>query len=160
MTDDEFTALLTQNEWLLYHIGYTFAKGDEEALRDLYQEMVCNLWSSRSQYRGDCSMKNWMYRVALNTAISLWRKEVRRPLFVPLPDEMEQWLRDEPDDPLRVELYRLIDLLPKADQALIYMYIDGATEEEMAETLGITTSAVGVRIHRIKQKLKNLNDKV
>lgn len=160
MTDDEFTALLTQNEWLLYHIGYTFAKGDEEALRDLYQEMVCNLWSSRSQYRGDCSMKNWMYRVALNTAISLWRKEVRRPLFVPLPDEMEQWLRDEPDDPLRVELYRLIDLLPKADRALIYMYIDGATEEEMAETLGITTSAVGVRIHRIKQKLKNLNDKV
>ena len=160
MTDDEFTALLTQNEWLLYHIGYTFAKGDEEALRDLYQEMVCNLWSSRSQYRGDCSMKNWMYRVALNTAISLWRKEVRRPLFVPLPDEMEQLLRDEPDDPLRVELYRLIDLLPKADRALIYMYIDGATEEEMAETLGITTSAVGVRIHRIKQKLKNLNDKV
>ena len=154
MSDEEFTALLSQNEWLLYHIGYTFAKGDAEALRDLYQEMVCNLWSSRSQYRGDCSPKNWMYRVALNTAVSLWRKEVRQPRVVPLPEEMEQWLRDEPADPLRDELYRLIDLLPKADQALIYMYIDGASEVEMAETLGITTSAVGVRIYRIKQKLK------
>ena len=159
MSDEEFTTLLSHNERLLYHIGYTFAKGDEDALRDLYQEMVCNLWRSRNKYRGDCSPKNWIYRVALNTALSLWRKEAKRPRVVPLPEEMEQWLRDEPADPLRDELYRLIDLLPKADQALIYMYIDGATEEEMAETLGITTSAVGVRIHRIKQKLKNLNDK-
>ncbi|MBO4600387.1 MAG: sigma-70 family RNA polymerase sigma factor, partial [Bacteroidales bacterium] len=127
MSDEDFIELLTQNEWLLYHIGYTFAKGDSEVLRDLYQEMVCNLWSSRNQFRGDCSPKNWMYRVALNTAISLWRKEVRQPRFIPLPVEMEQWLRDEPDNPLRDELYRLIDLLPKADQALIYLYIDGAS---------------------------------
>ena len=99
-----------------------------------------------------------MYRVALNTAISLWRKEVRQPRVVPLPEEMEQWLRDEPADPLRDELYRLIDLLPKADKALIYMYIDGASEVEIATVMGITTTAVGVRIHRIKQKLKKLND--
>ena len=157
MTDDEFTALLAQNEWLLYHIGYTFAKGDREALRDLYQEMVCNLWSSRGQYRGDCSPKNWMYRVALNTAISLWRKEVKRPRAVPLPDDIEQWLRDEPDNPLYDELYRLIDLLPKADQALLYLYIDNNNEVEIASILGISPSAVGVRIHRIKQKLKNMH---
>ena len=69
MTDDEFTTLLEQNEWLLYHIGYTFAKGNRENLRDLYQEMVCNLWSNRRQYQGDCSPKNWMYSVALKTAI-------------------------------------------------------------------------------------------
>ena len=157
MTDDEFTTLLEQNEWLLYHIGYTFAKGNREDLRDLYQEMVCNLWSNRRQYQGDCSPKNWMYRVALNTAISLWRKESRKPQFIPMPEELEQQLRDEPDNPLIDELYQLIEQLPKADQALIYLYIDGNSEAEISEILGISTSAVGVRIHRIKQKLKEMH---
>ena len=132
MTDDEFTTLLEQNEWLLYHIGYTFAKGNREDLRDLYQEMVCNLWSNRRQYQGDCSPKNWMYRVALNTAISLWRKETKKPQTIPLPEEMEQQLRNEPDNPLIDELYQLIEQLPKADQALIYLYIDGNSEAVMA----------------------------
>ena len=159
MTDDEFTTLLEQNEWLLYHIGYTFAKGNREDLRDLYQEMVCNLWSNRRQYQGDCSPKNWMYRVALNTAISLWRKESRKPQFIPLPEELEQQRRDEPDNPLLNELYQLIDLLPKADRALIYLYIDGVSETEMASILGISPSSVGVRIHRIKQKLRDLRNK-
>ena len=126
-------------------------------LRDLYQEMVCNLWSNRRQYQGDCSPKNWMYRVALNTAISLWRKETKKPQTIPLPEEMEQQLRNEPDNPLIDELYQLIEQLPKADQALIYLYIDGNSEAEISEILGISTSAVGVRIHRIKQKLKEMH---
>ena len=57
------------------------------------------------------------------------------------------------------ELYQLIDLLPKADRALIYLYIDGVSETEMASILGISPSSVGVRIHRIKQKLRDLRNK-
>lgn len=159
MLEEDFIALLEQNEWLLYHIAITFSKGDKEAMRDLYQDMVCNLWLGRQQYRGECSPKNWMYRVALNTAISLWRKEIRHPRVMPLPPELEQQLRDEPDNPLLDELYRLIDLLPKADQALLFLYIDGATEAEISVVLGISPSAVGVRIHRIKQKMKEIVNK-
>ena len=95
--------------------------------------------------------------MALNTAISLWRKETKKPQTIPLPEEMEQQLRNEPDNPLIDELYQLIEQLPKADQALIYLYIDGNSEAEISEILGISTSAVGVRIHRIKQKLKEMH---
>ena len=69
---------------------------------------------------------------------------------------MEDTVADEPSNPMYGELYRLIDLLPKDDQALVFLYIDGATEEEMASVLGISKSNVGVRIHRVKQKLVKL----
>ena len=69
---------------------------------------------------------------------------------------MEDTVADEPSAPIYDELYRLIDLLPKDDQALVFLYIDGATEEEMASVLGISQTNVGVRIHRVKQKLSKL----
>ena len=69
---------------------------------------------------------------------------------------MEDTVADELSNPLYDELYRLIDLLSKDDQALVFLYIDGATEEEMASVLGISKSNVGVRIHRVKQKLSKL----
>ena len=69
---------------------------------------------------------------------------------------MEETVADESPNPLYDELYRLIDLLPKDDQALVFLYIDGATEGEMASVLGISQSNVGVRIHRVKQKLSKL----
>lgn len=156
MDIDEFLKLIAQHERLIYSICGTFAKGDREAMRDLYQEIMYSLWRSREHYRGDCSPKNWLCRVALNTAISLWRKDSVRPKLIPLPQEMEQWLTEENHTGMYDELYGLIDLLPKAEQALLFLYLDGASEKDMSEALGISTTAVGVRIHRIKKKLVNL----
>ena len=133
MTDDEFIAQLSQHERLLHSISVTFARGDAEVEKDIYQEILYNLWRTRDRYNGQCSIKNWLYRVG-----------------------MEDTVAEEPSSPLYDELYRLIDLLPKDDQALVFLYIDGATEEEMASVLGISKSNVGVRIHRVKQKLVKL----
>lgn len=156
MDEDEFLALLAQNELLLYSICISFSKGDAERVRDLYQEIVCNLWSAHGRYRGECSPKNWFYRVALNTAISLQRKERVRPATIPLPEDLELLIIEEQDDPIYEELYMLIEQLPKVDQALLFLYIDGATEEEMAAVLGISPSGIGSRIYRIKKKLIDL----
>lgn len=157
MTDQEFLELLSRHERLIYSICTTFAKGDREEMNDLYQEILCTLWENRSRFRGECSGKNWLYRVGLNTAISSWRKLTRRPTTVPLPSEMEQWLKDDAADPLKEELYKLIDRLPKADQSLLFLYIDGNSHKEIAEIMGISESNVSIRIHRIKQKLKTYN---
>jgi len=158
MTDDQFIAHLEQYQRLLHSISVTFARGDADTEQDIYQEILFNLWRYRHRYNGDCSVKNWFYRVGLNTAISLWRKEKKRPPTTPITSALADLTPDIPADPLRQELYRLIDLLPKDDQAVIYLYIDGASEAEMASVLGISTSNVGVRIHRIKQKLKQLKN--
>ena len=158
MTDDQFIAHLEQYQRLLHSISVTFARGDADTEQDIYQEILFNLWRYRHRYNGDCSVKNWFYRVGLNTAISLWRRDKKRPDTVPITPELADIHPDTPDDPLRRELYHLIDLLPKDDQAVIYLYIDGASEAEMASVLGISTSNVGVRIHRIKQKLKQLKN--
>ncbi|MBR1835465.1 MAG: sigma-70 family RNA polymerase sigma factor [Bacteroidales bacterium] len=158
MTEADFIANLAQYERLLHSISVTFARGDTDAEKDIYQEILYNLWRYRDRYNGDCSIKNWFYRVGLNTAISLWRKDKKRPATTPITDELSDHLADTPADPLRRELYRLIDLLPKDDQAIVYLYIDGASEEEMASVLGITKTNVGVRLHRIKNKLKKLKN--
>ena len=156
MTDDEFIAQLSQHERLLHSISVTFARGDAEVEKDIYQEILYNLWRTRDRYNGQCSIKNWFYHVGLNTSISLWRQEKKRVQTTPITPLMAESVADEPSAPLYDELYRLIDLLPKDDQALVFLYIDGATEEEMASVLGISQSNVGVRIHRVKQKLSKL----
>ena len=140
MTDDEFIAQLSQHERLLHSISVTFARGDAEVEKDIYQEILYNLWRTRDRYNGQCSIKNWLYRVGLNTAISLWRQEKKRVQTTPITPLMEDTVAEEPSSP----------------QALVFLYIDGATEEEMASVLGISKSNVGVRIHRVKQKLSKL----
>ena len=84
-------------------------------------------------------------------------KKTGDPNSYPCPTKWSSSCATNPTTPLLNELYQLIDLLPKADRALIYLYIDGNSEAEIAAILGISPSAVGVRIHRIKQKLKDLN---
>ena len=157
--DSEFDKMLKENMGIILSICATFTGRKTDKMKDLYQDIVCRLWEGWGKFRNDSKVSTWVYRVALNTAISLWRKESRKPQFIPLPEELEQQLRDEPDNPLLNELYQLIDLLPKADRALIYLYIDGVSETEMASILGISPSSVGVRIHRIKQKLRDLRNK-
>ena len=119
MTDDEFIAQLSQHERLLHSISVTFARGDAEVEKDIYQEILYNLWRTRDRYNGQCSIKNWLYRVGLNTAISLWRQEKKRVQTTPITPLMEETVADEPSAPLYDELYRLIDHLTKNDQALV-----------------------------------------
>lgn len=157
MTDDEFLQVLKQNERLLYSICHTFCRANREEMQDLYQDILFGLWRSRNSYQNLCSAKNWIYRVALNTAITLRRKKSVRPVLIPLPEDMEFWLAEEDTDNLHEELYALIDQLSNTDKALIFLYLDGASEHDMAETMGLSVSNIGTRVHRIKQKLKTLN---
>lgn len=127
--------------------------------QDLFQEIVLQLWKSYPGFKGDSKVSTWMYRVALNTAITRLQKNKRRPdnfrlssddHSVPIPDDKRI------DIEYGHELQRAIDLLNKFDKALMMLYLDEKTYKEMGEIMGITESNIGVKINRIKIKLKDI----
>lgn len=156
--EDTFLELISQNQTRLRKICRAYAR-DAEAASDLYQDILVQVWRSLPLFEGEARPDTWLYRVALNTALSDQRKQrVRReaaldpahplrPARPPQPDERLQ--RDE-----RLErLYAAIDRLNRVDRALVMLYLDERSYREISQVLGISESAVGVKLHRIKKKL-------
>jgi RNA polymerase sigma-70 factor (ECF subfamily) len=158
--EHEFLALVRANEGRLRHICRVYGR-DVEARKDLYQEIMFQLWRSLPSFAGAATIDTWVYRVALNTALTHAR---RRPAHVetPLDDDTEAAVSaaspeagDEAPE-LREQserLYAAIDRLNAVDRMLVTMYLDDRSYREMAEVIGITESNVGVKLHRIKKLL-------
>ena len=150
----EFVRVIQENEALIYKVSkvYTNTREDEQ---DLYQEIVYQLWKSFGSFRNESKLSTWMYRIALNTAISNLNKEKRNGRFLPI----NEWVlnRTDPDDLLREErfelLYAHIRELSTVEKAIILLYLEGKSYEEMAVITGFTTTNIGTRLGRIKQKL-------
>ena len=162
--ETEFVQTIKQHEPLIYKVCYLFAHRDCEGslamddVRDIYQDVVCALWQSRRRFRGDSTVKTWIYRVALNTVVSHHRRKIKEPIIRPMPDNLADTLPYSGNDEIIERLYHLISRLPAKDQKIVYLYIDGLSTEEIAVTLGITPSAAGVRLHRIKKTLIQMNN--
>ena len=135
-----------------------FTDRQPESVREMYQEAVCALWEAWPRFRGESKESTWVYRIALNTAVTQLRHRSRQPRLVELTDEMERTLREEKTDALVDRLYTLIDRLAPPDRALILLYLDKLPEREIATVTGISEGNVRLRIHRIKQKLIALNN--
>lgn len=140
--------------------AYTLAAEDCE---DLAQEILLQVWRSLPQFEGRASAATWFYRVALNTALSWHRKEDRRrarqqpllePEEVPIvgPSSGEQLIEREVVE----RLYEAIRQLPKADAALLLLYLDDLSYRQMAEVLGISEGHVGVKLNRARKALGEL----
>jgi RNA polymerase sigma-70 factor (ECF subfamily) len=151
---NEFVRVIQENEALIYKVSkvYTNSREDEQ---DLYQEIVYQLWKSFGSFRHESKLSTWMYRIALNTAISNLNNEKRKGKFLPISD----WVlnRTETDDPVREErfelLYAHIRELSTVEKGIILLYLEGKSYEEMAAITGFTTTNIGTRLGRIKQKL-------
>lgn len=138
-----------------------------EECEDLVQEILLQLWRSLPQFQGRASASTWVYRVALNTALSWHRKEGRRrarqqPLLEPedLPtteaDSAEQFHQRE----VLEQLYAAIRQLPKAEAALVLLYLEDLSYRDIAEVLGISESNVGVKLNRARKALGELMKEV
>ena len=163
MTDhadhDRFLALLGEHKKILYKVAYTYCRQAEDR-RDLVQDMIVQLWKSFASFDPErVRFSTWMYTVAMNVAISFYRGEERRiRADLPLEDygidiAGADQVFDEAGDNLRV-LHQLIGELDEMSRALILLFLDGFSHEEIARTLGITPSNVATRIGRLKQKLQ------
>lgn len=150
----EFITLLNQHQRIIYKVCNLYM--DQHADReDLFQEITLQAWKAYANFRGDAKFSTWLYRVALNTAITFFRKEKRKPDIYTtdiLPDQQ----MDQPD-PIEEQLkimYAAIGQLSKIDKALVMLYLEDYNYQEIGEMMGITANNVAVKMNRVKTKLK------
>lgn len=155
--EKEFVQLVKDNQGLIIKVSrlYTNTVEDEQ---DLFQEIVLQLWKSYESFKGQSKISTWMYRVALNTAITLFRKKIKAPdtdeisefhfkNFLDVDDEKEQQVS---------LLYKVIKMLPNIERAIVTMYLDDLPYKEIADNLGITEVNARVKMNRLKKTLKEL----
>ena len=134
-------------------------ENDHDARNDLFQEIVLQLWKSFNSFRGEAKITTWMYRIALNTAISGYRKQTRLVKTEDLQEMhfniSEQYSADEKEEDIQ-KLQWAIRQLSEIERAMIMMALEEVPYEEIAETIGITQNNVRVRMNRIREKLRKL----
>ena len=156
--NDRFVLLLEEHKRILYKVASVYCS-DAEDRRDLVQEMVIQLWRSFPRYDDQLKFSTWMYRIAMNVAISFLRSEGRKRETVALEqvDVIDVAAADrvlgEAGDDFRL-LQRLVSRLDEMSRALIVLYLEGYSHAEIAEILGISATNVGTRINRIKNRLR------
>ena len=152
-----FVEVVRRHERLIRKVCRLYEDSDEDR-KDLFQEIVYQLWRSYGSYRGEAKISTWVYRVALNTAVTALRRERTRPELVPLAAEHDLSADDgEPDAHERsertLELERVLRRLTRVERGIVALYLEGLDYGEIAQTLGLTPSNVGVKLHRIRAKL-------
>ena len=156
--EKDFLELINNNRALIFKVCNIYCS-DPEYRRDLFQEVVLQLWRSFPGFRKESAHSTWIYRIALNTAISNFRKESRKPesMSIRLADfEIPDMSGGNDEKERRNALHLTIDKLNPLEKAIIMLYLDEKSYEEISEIIGISTSNVGVRLNRIKIKLSEL----
>ena len=141
--------------------AYTNSQDDFE---DYYQEVCLQIWRSKDNFRGQCQWSTWVYRISLNVCLTLLRKRKSngKTYFVSdvLPDTITTENRAFEDESLN-QLYVAIKHLSEVDRALILLYLEEKSYQEIADILGTNANNIGVRVNRIKERLKKLlNEKL
>ena len=156
--DARFADLLRENKAILHKVAFAYCYNADDR-RDLVQEMAIQLWRSFPRFDGRVKFSTWAYRVSMNVAVSWLRSDHRRVRETVPIEELEQEIAaagsafDEASDNMRV-LRTLIGGLDELNRALILLYLDGHTAQEIGEILGITTSNVTTRVNRLKGQLQ------
>lgn len=160
--EKEFAKLIKENQGLVIKVSrlYTNTLEDEQ---DLFQEIVLQLWRSYDSFKGQSKISTWMYRVALNTAITLFRKKRKSPHTDELLDYHHSNFSDDEDTAQKQQqissLYKIIKMLPNVERAIVTMYLDDLPYRDIAENLGITEVNARVKMNRLKKTLKDLMEK-
>jgi RNA polymerase sigma-70 factor (ECF subfamily) len=155
----EFLQLMHKHQSIIHKTCFLYCrnKSDKE---DMYQEITLQLWKSFSSFKGQAAFSTWMYRVAINTAITMTRKP---NLFV---DSREvSVVPGETDNPIEVSedikiLYQAISRLNKVEKGIVLLWLEEKSYDEIAETFGITVKNVSVKLVRIKSKLGEIIKKI
>ena len=152
--ESEFTRIVSQYKNTIYTVCYMFSKSNEQ-LQDLSQEVLINLWRSLPKFEGKSSIKTWVWRVSLYTCISQERNKGRRNS---LPLEMDIDLYNDVDnDTMQIkQLHERINRLGMFDRAIILLWLENMTYQEIGSVVGISEKNVSVRLHRIKEQLKTM----
>mgnify|MGYP006146088605 CR=1 FL=1 len=154
MSEIEFLQLLSQNQGIIGKVCSIYCNQQED-YEDLFQEITYHAWKGYASFRGEAKFSTWLYRIALNTAISSFRK--RRPSidFVEvLPDTIFTGTNEI--DEQKQQLIAAIKQLNDGERAIIALYLEEMSYHEIAEVIGTNENNIGVKINRIKNKLHQI----
>lgn len=149
--ENKFTELLYQNQGILHKICNLYFNNRVEK-EDYQQELIIQLWKAFPSFNNQSKFSTWMYRVCLNAAIDIIRKERIQPQFIKLENQEADKIVDSINESSsnQEKLYQEINRLPDFDKAIITLYLDEFSYKEIAEIIGISEVNTGVKINRIK----------
>ncbi|MDC6388511.1 sigma-70 family RNA polymerase sigma factor [Maribacter sp. PR1] len=151
----DFADVIRKHQGLIYKVTSIYTNNEQDR-EDLFQEIVYQLWKYFDTFRNEAKISTWMYRVAMNTAITHLKKSKRSPSSVPLPEYLlsASDTKDEVFEERLKSLYLHIKQLNTLEKGLMLLLLEGKSYKEIASITGLNPSNVGTRISRIKQKLK------
>ena len=155
---DIFLDILEKNIGIIIKISRAYAKSAHDK-EDLINDITLELWKSFGRFKGESRISTWIYRVAINTSMNFNRKKKSDKLYFPSDlkqFENQNWITEPPDSSHSEILYQCIDELNQLNKAIILLYLDGNSHDEISEITGISKTNTGTRISRIKEQIKNL----
>lgn len=154
--EQQFAQTVTEHKSTIYTVCYMFSKNADE-VDDLFQEVLVNLWKGFRGFGHRSDVRTWIYRVALNTCISLDRKK-KRAAEVRLTMDINLF-EDRDEDTRQVDmLHRRISKLQPFDRAIVLLWLENISYDEIGQIVGITAKNVSVRLFRIKEQLKQMSN--
>lgn len=157
ISEKEFARIVREHKTTIYTVCYMFSK-DKEEVEDLFQEVLVAMWRGFDSFRGESALRSWIYRISLNTCISADRKKHRRADSVRL-DMNINLFSDTDDDSRQAQMLReRIGRLGVFDRAIILLWLENLSYDEIGAIVGITAKNVSVRLVRIREQLKNMSN--
>ncbi len=158
LNQESFIELIQTNRGIIHKVTNLYCYKEEDK-QDLFQEIIIQLWKSYEKFRGDAKFTTWMYRIALNTAITAIRKNTRTAHIIST-ETMPLEIQDMPYDYAREEqlaqMYKAIQQLNEIERGIVMLYLEDHSYEEMEDILGINQNNLRVKMNRIKDKLRKI----
>lgn len=152
----DFLDTIKENERAIYKLVRIYADQYDDQ-KDLYQEIIYQLWKSFHSFQGNSKISTWIYKVALNTSLEHINLKNKRSKTISIQDIGLQF-EENNDTQLEekiTEMYQYIKQLNEIDKAIVFLFLEGKSYDEIADIMGFTTTNIGTRLNRIKIKLKN-----
>lgn len=156
-SEEQFVALVEEHKQTIYMVCYLFSK-DKTEVEELYQDVLINLWKGFAGFEGRSSLRTWVWRVSLNTCISWQRGKRKRGARVPLELSVDLY-NDTDNDTRQIQmLHERINKLGPFDRAIVLLWLENISYEEIGEIVGISAKNVSVRLFRIKEQLRQMSN--
>ena len=153
--EEQFAQLVREHKSTIYTVCYMFSHNDEE-VNDLFQETLINMWKGIETFREESKISTWIYRVALNTCLLQERKKKKEVKRVPLTMNVNFFEDNDTNSSQVRMLHQRIGKLGLVDRALVMMWLEGMSYDEIGAVMGITPKNVGVKLFRIKEQMKKM----
>ncbi|WP_299334034.1 RNA polymerase sigma factor [uncultured Psychroserpens sp.] len=156
--EHNFVELLEKHQNIVHKVCRLYTN-NQDAHNDLFQEITIQLWKAYPKFRGDAKFSTWMYRVGLNTAITLYRKSkrsIKTQEFESVSFKIKSVEYDDTEEQQLKLLYKAVHQLNDIEKALVFLYLEDKNYSEISETLGITEVNARVKMNRVKKKLKTI----